>query len=102
MKRFSILLFAFVGCVTCLAADQKSSTVDVPGLRAKANEIFGPLPDRMPGAEKDTPEMVVLGEKLYFEKALSHNGKMSCNDCHLVDQSRAGVDNEATSLGVHG
>ncbi|MGZ5565529.1 MAG: cytochrome-c peroxidase, partial [Limisphaerales bacterium] len=25
-----------------------------------------------------------------------------CNDCHRVDQNRAGVDNEATSQGAHG
>ena len=41
-----------------------------------------PLPDKMPGAEKDAPAQVKLGEKLYFERRLSVNGKQSCNDCH--------------------
>ncbi len=71
-------------------------------LRLKAKAILAPLPDKMPGAEKDTPTMIALGEKLYFEKRLSANNKMSCNDCHHVDKNGPGVDNEATSLGVHG
>ena len=29
------------------------------------------------------------------------NGKQSCNDCHMVDQNRAGVDNEPTSEGAN-
>jgi cytochrome c peroxidase len=75
---------------------------DIEALRAKAKEVFGPLPDKMPGAEKDTKEMVQLGEKLYFEKRLSINEKLSCNSCHLVDKRQAGVDNEPTSEGAHG
>jgi len=71
-------------------------------LRAKAMETFGLLPDKMPGAEKDTPAMVKLGEKLYFDKRMSENNSQSCNDCHRVDGKRAGVDNEPTSLGAHG
>ncbi len=75
---------------------------DPAAMRAKAKEFLAPLPDKMPGAEQDTKALVALGEKLYFEKRLSLNEKMSCNDCHLVDKNRAGVDNEVTSLGVHG
>lgn len=71
-------------------------------LRAKAKEVLAPLPARMPGAEKDTPALISLGEKLYFEKKLSVNEKMSCNDCHMVDKNRAGIDNEPTSTGAHG
>lgn len=63
---------------------------------------MSPLPDKMPGAEKDTPAMIKLGEKLYFEKRMSINGKQSCNDCHRVDNNFAGVDHEATSPGAEG
>jgi len=95
----TVLCFAFVftGAVAGTAG-----TADITALRAKANEVFGPLPDRMPGAEKDTKQMIALGEKLYFEKRLSINEKLSCNSCHMIDQNRAGVDNEPTSEGAHG
>lgn len=71
-------------------------------LRTKALELLEPLPDKMPGAEKDTPPLIRLGEKLYFEKRISVNGKLSCNDCHKVDGDGPGVDNQPTSEGVHG
>lgn len=71
-------------------------------LRSKALEVIKPLPDRMPGSEKDTPARIELGQKLYFDKRLSINDSISCNSCHPVDQKRGGVDNEPTSPGAHG
>ncbi len=71
-------------------------------LRAKAKELFGPLPDKMPGTEKDTPARIELGRKLYFEKKLSKDNTVSCNTCHMVDNFQGGVDNEPTSSGVGG
>lgn len=85
-----------------MAIAATSVSPDMAVLRKKSLETFGPLPERMPGAEKDTPVMIDLGKKLYFETRVSQNGKMSCNTCHMVDEDRAGVDNEPTSLGVHG
>lgn len=38
-----------------------------------------------------------LGKKLYFDKALSKNGTISCNSCHNL--STFGVDNQSFSLG---
>ena len=58
------------------AAALQSHALDqskVAELRKQAKEIFGPLPDKMPGAEKDNADLVKLGEKLYFEKRLSQN-----------------------------
>jgi cytochrome c peroxidase len=75
---------------------------DPGALRTKAKTMLAALPDKMPGAENDTPALVDLGKKLYFEKRLSLDEKMSCNTCHQVDNNHSGVDNEATSLGVHG
>ena len=69
-------------------------------LQSKAKSMFGPLPDKMPGAENDQPEKIALGKKLYFETALSINGSQSCNSCH--DLAKFGVDNEATSPGAEG
>ncbi len=71
-------------------------------LMSRANRIFSPLPEAMPGSEDDTPERIVLGKKLYFEKRLSINDSQSCASCHLLDNGAAGVDNLATSPGARG
>jgi cytochrome c peroxidase len=74
-----------------------------PGeVRARAQAFFQPVPDKMPGSEKDSAALVSLGRQLYFEKALSANNSQSCNSCHAVDQNRGGVDNEPTSPGAFG
>ena len=100
--HFSSAIMLSAGVVAMSALTTGLAAPEPAALRAKAKEILAPLPDKMPGAEKDTKEMVALGEKLYFEKRLSINEKLSCNSCHLVDQARAGVDNEPTSEGAHG
>lgn len=68
-------------------------------LQTKASGIFGVLPDKMPGSENDSPELIELGKKLYFETKLSVNGTMSCNTCHDIN-NLAGVDNKPTSPGA--
>jgi len=86
--------------VACFATASFAATADE--MRAKASAFFQPLPDRMPGSEKDTPELVRLGERLFHEKNLSMNRTQSCNSCHQVDPGRGGVDNEPTSPGAFG
>ncbi len=71
-------------------------------VRKKAMEVISPLPDKMPGSEKDSPALVALGKKLYFEKRLSANNSQSCNSCHQVDGGKSGVDMEPTSPGAFG
>ncbi len=68
----------------------------------QARALIGTLPDAMPGAENDTPAMVKLGEKLYFEKVISSNKTQSCNTCHPIDNNHAGADNRKTGLGAEG
>ena len=80
------------------AADTAAAT-STSALRAKAKELFGPIPDKMPGSESDTPARIELGRKLYFEKKLSIDSTLSCNSCHRIDEFRGGVDNEPTSPG---
>ena len=63
---------------------------------------FKPLPDKMPGSESDTPEIVALGRKLYFERRISLTQTQSCNDCHRLDNMMSGVDYKPTSTGVKG
>ena len=78
----------------------RSAEIDTAMLRSEAKLMFGVIPDRMPGAENDTPERVALGRKLYFDNRLSANETQSCNSCHRVDENLAGVDNEVTSDGA--
>lgn len=70
------------------------------GLHERANAIFDPLPETMPGAENDSKAQVELGRDLYFEEALSVNGTQSCNTCHRLDEGRAGDDGRAVSPGA--
>lgn len=97
-KLFVLLSITAAAAISSYAAD----TLNVAELRKQAKEMFGPLPDKMPGAEKDNPELVSLGKKLFFEKRLSQNNSMSCNTCHVVDNKGGGVDNEPTSPGAFG
>jgi len=101
-KNLMILASVVVLLGAAHAGFAAEATLGPAELRARAKAFILPLPDKMPGAEKDLPAQIELGQKLYFEKRLSVNGKQSCNDCHLVDQNRAGVDNEPTSEGAHG
>ena len=71
-------------------------------LQKKAKSALGVLPDKMPGSEKDTADLVSLGEKLYFDNRLSVNDSQSCNSCHNVKDKKGGVDNKPTSAGAFG
>jgi cytochrome c peroxidase len=85
-----------------LAERGRAASAETPELREQARKLIGALPDRMPGAEKDTPAQVALGRKLFFDPLLSANRSQSCNSCHRVDEGRGGVDNEVTSVGAFG
>ncbi len=72
-------------------------------IAAQASTTIGVLPERMPGADGDTPELVALGRSLWFEKKLSVTGTQSCNDCHRLDGEKpTGADVEPTSSGARG
>jgi cytochrome c peroxidase len=72
-------------------------------LAAQAKATLGVLPEKMPGAEADTPQLAALGKALFFEKRLSATGTQSCNDCHRLDgRSPSGADGEETSDGAKG
>ncbi len=99
----TLFLTAAVGILTSRAATEGTTSPSTPAeLRAKAKEALGILPDKMPGSEKDSQTLVELGRKLFFDKRLSANQSQSCNSCHVVDNNRAGVDNERTSEGAFG
>jgi cytochrome c peroxidase len=77
-----IVIMTWFALMTCRGED-------IAALRARASEVFGPLPARMPGAEQDTPAMVRLGRKLFFDKRLSANKTVSCNTCHPLSDNGA-------------
>ncbi len=83
-----------------LAETTAAPTAD--SLLVDAKKAFAPLPDKMPGSENDTADLIALGEKLYFEKNISTNGTQSCNSCHRLDENLGGVDNLPTSEGAEG
>ncbi len=90
------LTFLGILLVTCGPSEKTKKLID------DSQKIFGTIPDKMPGGEVDTPELIQLGEKLYFEKKLSANDTQSCNSCHNVVGKAAGVDNLPTSPGAFG
>ena len=100
--RYRMLGSALAGSLLALSVAQSANALDADALRTQANNFFKPLPETMPGSENDSAEKVRLGEKLYFETALSINGTQSCNSCHRVDGLKSGVDNEPTSPGALG
>jgi cytochrome c peroxidase len=105
-----LLVFSLILLIGCGGKEEpKEGSDGVPltaaeetELLSKAKQLFGALPDKMPGSEADNPDMIALGKKLYFETKLSTNGKQSCNTCHEIN-GKAGVDNHKTSDGaIHG
>ncbi len=94
------------GALVCAGIfNTQADTAKVPQadeLRQRCTPVLAPLPEKMPGAEKDTPALVSLGKTLFFDVRLSANNSQSCNSCHAVDKGRGGVDNEPTSPGAFG
>jgi cytochrome c peroxidase len=110
---FTILLIAaavsMLDCTQRRPPDFSLSSIATVSLLDNVENIpvvirifFKPLPDKMPGAENDTPAMIALGRRLYFERGISLGKTQSCNDCHILDNQQAGVDNKPTSPGAKG
>jgi len=91
-----IVITTLLSATTSVFADESDRLI------SRANRYFGSLPDTMPGSENDTPELIALGKKLFFEKRLSINDTQSCATCHRLDEGFAGVDNLPTSPGARG
>lgn len=100
LRKFSGILAATIILTACngeskteeKSEDNKASRADL-ALHKEATSFFQTLPEPKPFGSAITQ----LGKKLYYENALSVNGKLSCNSCHLLDNF--GVDNEPTSPG---
>ncbi len=54
-------------------------------LMARANQIFGPLPQSMPTDQNPIiPSKVKLGKMLFYEVRVSVDGTVSCAKCHPI------------------
>lgn len=95
LKIIRAVLFISILINTTWAKKEKYIKIDIKELR----ENFSPLPDSHIDIKK-YQTLINLGERLYFEKRLSHNNQLSCNTCHRID--KYGVDNEVTSPGHEG
>jgi cytochrome c peroxidase len=96
MKKYLIYITGFFLLLNC------GPKVDYADVRNRAKSAFGILPAKMPGAEKDTPELIALGKMLYDERRLSVNDTQSCASCHILDGKKGGVDNTKFSPGAKG
>ena len=97
--RFLVLLTSVI-CLLHAGGPVMADETDK--LLRKAMRKFEPLPEQMPGAEKDTLERVALGKRLFFDSRLSINDQQSCASCHILTEGQAGVDNLQFSPGAKG
>lgn len=80
-----------------------------PVARARQATVVAPrqsyawqaLPAEVPGPEGGSAAKVALGERLFFDKALSRDRSVACASCHDV-AGGAGADGRPTSVGIHG
>jgi cytochrome c peroxidase len=89
-----------------LVVDWEQLNKDTPKLRLEGLQrayVWQTLPERAPAPawNPTTPEKVVLGERLFHDKALSIDRTLSCSSCHDVRKG-AGEDHRSGSLGVGG
>ncbi len=82
----------------------EATAVDLERLAEPAGEpyIWQALPAQAPSPADNplTPAKAALGERLFFDKALSYDRTLACASCHDVRGS--GDDGRATSLGIDG
>src|SRR5437870_13329257 len=111
-------LLALGACVALLviiiyagAANTSSTTTAQPPI-PKAGPLAQPRSPQQVGLPVDqtravippdnpqTPEKIVLGQKLFFDSRLSADGTVACASCH--NPERAFTDGKPTSTGIHG
>lgn len=93
-NRIYILWLVTIGLPAACSAPEGGETFEllVPA-------TFDSLPS-VPDDNKLTMPRVELGRRLFFEKALSGDGSISCGSCHKPEFAYA--DTVAVSKGVHG
>ncbi len=98
LRRVPVLLIAFTLPVLLIARKAPAETEtfkemhlwsegDIQVLRSFSLSSLPPLPKDPSNAYADDPRAIELGKKLFFDKRLSANGKVSCGTCHNPDMS---------------
>lgn len=98
MKK-AVFIFIGLALISCKNKSEedfsKPKTLEKSELLKKAENFFKSISTVEPVAIPQNK--LDLGKKLYFDKALSKNGTISCNSCHNL--ATFGVDNKSFSLG---
>jgi cytochrome c peroxidase len=84
------------GCSENQKSEAKPEQKAKQAPRASSREPLEALPD----VPRLDPKVVALGRRLFHEKRLSSDGKVSCSACH--DLAKGGMDNKAQSVGIEG
>jgi len=89
--RYTVILSAMLSVILCPT-----------GVFAAAFDYLQPLPENplVPDNNPLTKEKIALGKKLFFDRSLSSNNTVSCNDCH--DLQNGGTINQASGTGASG
>jgi len=97
-----VLSAAALGVASCSSGGGGGSEPPKPtGPTAYALTVPAGFPTPVIPADNPlTNEGVALGRRLFYEKALSSTGTMSCGSCH--QQSKAFTDGRALAVGVDG
>ncbi len=97
MKHLSIIILIFsIVFTACGPGKEVKERMD------RARAALGTIPDAMPGSEKDTADLVALGNRLYQDKRLSMDNTVACATCHVLEGGKNGAEHEKTSTGVGG
>ncbi len=107
--RLCAACFVVLGTVSLIATQQ---AITKPGPIPKAGPLARPRSLQQVGVPAEatraaippdnpqTPEKIVLGERLFFDGRLSADGTVACSTCH--DPARAFTDGRPTSMGIKG
>src|SRR3989475_9707780 len=113
VKRVLILVMMGAGIVTLFfgcerSAHSKSSKLPTPETDPLAQpkslqQVGAPVEmtrEKIPADNPQTPEKILLGQRLFLDPRLSVDGTVSCSTCH--DPKLAFTDRRPTSFGVKG
>jgi len=98
--KFKKYIFFYIIYLILFSVGCNKQDKEIQELIKKSNQLFKPIPNKMPGFENVSKEQIELGKQLYFDKRLSVNDQQSCNSCHIVDNNGPGVDNKPVSDGA--
>jgi cytochrome c peroxidase len=102
-RRFLAVVLLFVLSGIAIAAQRGQGPPDGPPPPGRGRGP-GPGPNGLgplntPASNPLTPEKIATGRRLFFDAALSADGKVSCATCH--DPARAFTDGRVIAQGVH-